>query len=205
MTSSHTPNMAAASFAQRRTTNPQQSNSVPSTPHQHPRDLRFHSRSPSPSKTIGHNAHRSAVPGIASTPTAAKPTQEFCRYEASPEFRTRRMPYLEGGELPLPPPTEEPKVALEPEQDEKLSGDMRELYGRLLPTEESEDRRRKLVQKLEDILNGEWPGNEIRVNVFGSSGNLLSSNDSDGACSLTGLSPASPPTYADHLLQSMSV
>jgi hypothetical protein len=186
MTSSHTPNMAAASFAQRRSTNSQQqSNSVPSTPHQHPRDLRFHSRSPSPSKTIGHNAHHSAVPGIASTPIVAKPIQEFCRYEASPEFRTRRMPYLEGGELPLPPPTEEPKVALEPEQDEKLSGDMRELYGRLLPTEESEERRRKLVQKLEDILNGEWPGNEIRVNVFGSSGNLLSSNDSDGASSFT--------------------
>jgi DNA polymerase sigma len=102
------------------------------------------------------------------------------------------MPYLEGGELPLPPPTEEPKAALEPEEDEKLSGDMRELYGRLLPTEESEERRRKLVQKLEDILNAEWPGNEIRVNVFGSSGNLLSSNDSDGASPLTGLSSTTP-------------
>lgn len=188
MTSSHTPNMAAASFAQRRSTNPQQSNSVPSTPHQHPRDLRFHSRSPSPSKTLGHAYPRSAVPGATYTPTAVKPTQAFCRFEASPEFRTRRMPYLEGGELPLPPPTEEPKAALEPEQDEKLSGDMRELYGRLLPTEESEERRRKLVQKLEDILNGEWPGNEIRVNVFGSSGNLLSSDDSDGTCPSTGLS-----------------
>ncbi|KAG9617460.1 Nucleotidyltransferase, partial [Aureobasidium melanogenum] len=154
-------------------------NSVPSTPHQHPRDLRFRSRSPSPSKTLGHNSPHSAVPGSTGTPIVAKPAQEFCRFEAGPEYRTRRIPYLEGGDVPLPPPTEEPKVALDPEQDEKLSGDMRELYGRLLPTEESEERRRKLVQKLEDILNGEWPGNEIRVNVFGSSGNLLSSNDSD--------------------------
>ncbi|KAK6008552.1 hypothetical protein QM012_000455 [Aureobasidium pullulans] len=171
--------MAAASFAQRRSTTSQQSNSVPSTPHQHPRDLRFRSRSPSPSKTLGHNSPHSAVSGSAGAPIVAKPTQEFCRFEAGPEYRTRRIPYLEGGDVPLPPPTEEPKVALDPEQDEKLSGDMRELYGRLLPTEESEERRRKLVQKLEDILNGEWPGNEIRVNVFGSSGNLLSSNDSD--------------------------
>ncbi|KAI4726808.1 hypothetical protein E4T49_05433 [Aureobasidium sp. EXF-10728] len=171
--------MAAASFAQRRSTNSQQSNSVPSTPHQHPRDLRFRSRSPSPSKTLGHNTPHHTAAGATGTPTAAKPTQEFCKFETGPEFRTRRIPYLEGGDVPLPPPTTEPKVALEREQDEKLSGDMRELYDRLLPTEESEERRRKLVQKLENILNGEWPGNEIRVNVFGSSGNLLSSNDSD--------------------------
>ncbi|KAI5249483.1 hypothetical protein E4T43_00797 [Aureobasidium subglaciale] len=171
--------MAAASFAQRRSTNSQQSNSVPSTPHQHPRDLRFHSRSPSPSKTIGHNSPHSGAPGAVGTPAVAKPVQEFCKFETGAEYRTRRIPYIEGGNDPLPPPTEEPKAALDPEQDDKLSGDMRELYGRLLPTDESEERRRKLVQKLEDILNREWPGNEIRVNVFGSSGNLLSSNDSD--------------------------
>jgi len=81
----------------------------------------------------------------------------------------------------LPPPNEIPKEALEPHEDDKLTGDMRELYDRLLPTEESEERRVKLVQKLEYILNQEWPGNDIKVNVFGSSGNLLSSTDSDGA------------------------
>ena len=37
----------------------------------------------------------------------------------------------------------------------------------------------QLVKKLARILNEEWPGNDIRVNVFGSSGNLLSSSDSD--------------------------
>ena len=192
MTSSHTPNMAAASFHQRRSTNSQQSNSVPSTPHQHPRDLRFHSRSPSPSKTIGHSSPHSSASGAVGTPAVPKPAQGICKFESGAEYRTRRIPYLDGGNEPLPPPTEEPKAALEAEQDVKLSGDMRELYDRLLPTDESEERRRKLVQKLEDILNGEWPGNEIRVNVFGSSGNLLSSNDSDGACSCFGLSPTFP-------------
>jgi DNA polymerase sigma len=68
---------------------------------------------------------------------------------------------------------------LEPDEREKLSGDMRELYDRLLPSEESEERRAQLVKKLERILNEEWPGHDIRVNVFGSSGNLLSSSDSD--------------------------
>ena len=81
----------------------------------------------------------------------------------------------------MPPPDEPPKEALEPHEDDKLTGDMRELYDRLLPTQESEERRVKLVQKLELILNQEWPGNDIKVNVFGSSGNLLSSTDSDGA------------------------
>lgn len=182
MTSSHIPNMAAAPFQKRGSTH--HSNSVPSTPHQHPRDLRFHSRSPSPSKTLGHNSPRSSNAEVADTPTAPKTAPpSFCKFEAGAEYRKRRIIYTEGGNDPLPPPKEEPKAVLEPDQDGKLSGDMRELYDRLLPSDESEDRRRKLVQKLEDILNGEWPGNEIRVNVFGSSGNLLSSDDSDGAFS----------------------
>ena len=64
-------------------------------------------------------------------------------------------------------------------EEDKLSGDMRELYDRLLPSQESENRRAQLVRKLEKMLDDEWPGNDIRVNVFGSSGNLLSSSDSD--------------------------
>lgn len=84
----------------------------------------------------------------------------------------------------MPPPKTEPKKALEPDEDDKLSGDMRELYDRLLPSEESEERRAKLVAKLEGILEKTWPGNDIKVNVFGSSGNLLSSTDSDGVFDL---------------------
>ena len=56
---------------------------------------------------------------------------------------------------------------------------MRELYDRLLPSEESEDRRTRLVAKLDRMLNEEWPERDIKVAVFGSSGNLLSSTESD--------------------------
>ena len=162
--------------------NTQQSSSVPSTPLQHPRDVRFSSRSPSPSKTLGANSPQSVASeavGTAPPPRLVQPS--VCKFEIGAEIKKRRVIYTEGGNEPLPPPTVEPKKALEPHEDEKLTGDMRELYNRLLPTDESEERRVKLVQKLENILNTEWPGNDIKVNVFGSSGNLLSSTDSDGA------------------------
>ena len=73
-----------------------------------------------------------------------------------------------------------PKKYLDPTEDGKLSGDMRELYDRLLPSAESEDRRARFTQKLEMILNEQWPGNSIKAHVFGSSGNLLCTSDSDG-------------------------
>lgn len=73
-----------------------------------------------------------------------------------------------------------PKKYLSPKEEEKLSGDMRELYDRLLPSSASDERRSRFVQKLERILNERWPGNDIRVYVFGSSGNLLSTEESDG-------------------------
>ncbi|KAK8075004.1 putative polynucleotide adenylyltransferase [Apiospora hydei] len=63
--------------------------------------------------------------------------------------------------------------------EKKLSTDMRELYDRLKPTGAVEEKRGKLIQKLEKLLNDTWPGHEIRVRLFGSSGNLLCSDDSD--------------------------
>lgn len=123
---------------------------------------------------------------IASEAVGALPPPRYvhppvCKFEIGAEIKKRRIIYTEGGNDPLPPPKDQPKKVLDPHEDDKLTGDMRELYDRLLPTDESEGRRAKLVQKLEDILNNEWPGNNIKVNVFGSSGNLLSSTDSDGA------------------------
>lgn len=164
----------------------QHSSSVPSTPHQHPRDIRFPSRSPSPSRGLGSHSPQSvaseAVGGThpASLRAGQGQAQVVCKFETGAEFKKRRIAYIEGGNEPLPPPEKEPKKTLEPHEDERLSGDMRELYDRLLPTEESEQRRSELVKKLENIFNTEWPGNDIKVNVFGSTGNLLSSNDSDG-------------------------
>lgn len=73
-----------------------------------------------------------------------------------------------------------PKKYLNPQEEGKLSGDMRELYDRLLPSEESDRRRAMFVQKLELILNQQWRDSEIKVHVFGSSGNMLCTSDSDG-------------------------
>ena len=73
-----------------------------------------------------------------------------------------------------------PKKFLNPREEGKLSGDMRELYDRILPTRESDERRARFVQKLDRILNQQWPGNDIKVHVFGSSGNMLCTHDSDG-------------------------
>ena len=84
------------------------------------------------------------------------------------------------GDAPLERPTEEPKKALDPDEEKKLSGDMRELYGRLLPSPESDKRRLHFVNKLSRILRKEWPGNEFHVHLFGSSGNMLCTSESDG-------------------------
>jgi DNA polymerase sigma len=84
------------------------------------------------------------------------------------------------GDEPLAESPNMLKKTLKPEDDQKLSRDMTDLYNRLLPTPESERRRHLLVEKLERILHKEWPGNEFNVHVFGSSGNLLCTSESDG-------------------------
>ncbi|CAO3589416.1 unnamed protein product [Absidia cylindrospora] len=53
------------------------------------------------------------------------------------------------------------------------------LYEELLPTKESYNRRMGLVQKIELILNTEWPDRNIKANLFGSSVNDLGTNQSD--------------------------
>lgn len=89
------------------------------------------------------------------------------------------------GDAPLETPKEEPKKALDPDERKKLSGDMRELYDRLLPSEESDKRRLMFVDKLENILRQQWPEAEFKVLIFGSSGNLLCTSESDGMFSGT--------------------
>ena len=161
----------------------QHSSSVPSTPYQQPRDMRFSSsRSPSPHRGLSNQSPRSVVSeAVVGQQHGSQRHRQvnLCRYELGAETRKRRIPYADCFEHALGPPKKEPKKSLAPYEEERLSGDMRELYDRLLPSEESEDRRRRLVKKLEKMLREEWPGNDIRVNVFGSSGNLLSSSDSD--------------------------
>lgn len=73
-----------------------------------------------------------------------------------------------------------PKKFLNPAEEETLSGDMRKLYDRLYPSLESDKRRSSFLEKLSRILNGQWPESDIKVHVFGSSGNLLCTDESDG-------------------------
>jgi hypothetical protein len=157
----------------------QHSNSVPSTPLQLARQYESRSRSPSPNGGLGSHSPRSvSSEANGAMTTLRKPAQRGCKYETNVAFGRRRIPYT-SSDL-LEDAKEEPKKTLDPHEDDKLSGDMRELYDRLLPTDESANRRTGFVKKLENILTAEWPGKEFKVHVFGSSGNLLYTNESDG-------------------------
>lgn len=157
----------------------QSSYSVPSTPHQHARDAPPSARTPSPNGDLGSHSPRSVsseANGV--LPTLRRP-RTGCKYETSAAFGRRRIPYNIGADL-LEKAAEPPKESLTSDEDTKLSDDMKELYRRLLPSEESECRRTKLVRKLDRILHDEWPGSEFTVHVFGSSGNMLCTSESDG-------------------------
>ncbi|KAF9117098.1 hypothetical protein BGX27_003560 [Mortierella sp. AM989] len=70
-------------------------------------------------------------------------------------------------------------IVIPPESEAKLSMDMVDLFESLLPTEESHDRRTKLIKKVENILRTEWPGHEIEAHPFGSTVNDLGTSSSD--------------------------
>ena len=161
------------------------SSSLPSTPYQEARRLSFDRRPPSPVKGARDRSPRSVRSESDSTlPLRKAPSLAKCKYETGMAFSRRRVPYSIGGDKLERAPSM-PKKYLNPQEEEKLSGDMRELYDRLLPSTESEERRSKFVQKLECLLNNQWPGNNIKVRVFGSSGNMLCTSDSDGQWSFT--------------------
>lgn len=172
----HTQQSTASSAAQ--------SSSVPSTPHQRARNLSFESQSREPSPIVAQNqSPRSAYSepngGAASLPPRSFPPRP-CPYETAPRHFWRRIPYNIGAERLEKCHPDKVKSKLSEDDERKLSTDMRELYDRLLPSPEVKDNRKTLVQKLEVIFNEEWPGHNIRVHLFGSSGNLLWSDDSDG-------------------------
>jgi hypothetical protein len=163
----------------------QQSSSLPSSPYVHARKLSDDYRSPSPipsaAKVTSPRSARSESDSTLRQP-GRSPFLSGCKYETGLAYSRRRIPYSLGGDM-LGKASTPTKKQLNPDEEEKLSGDMRELYDRLLPSQESEDRRARFVRKLDKILNEQWPGNEIKVHVFGSSGNLLCTSDSDGKVS----------------------
>lgn len=73
------------------------------------------------------------------------------------------------------------KSNMSDEEERTLTKDMEKTYERLIPSRKVEENREKLVKKLQGMFNDEWPGHDIQVHLFGSSGNLLCSDDSDGA------------------------
>ncbi len=175
---------------------PAQASSVPSTPHQHARNFSFESREQSPNATQNHSP-RSAYSETNSTLPSLRPLPPRfggCVYETALVRGRRRMPYSLGVDRLEKMDPAKIKSGLTEDEERKLTTDMRELYDRLKPTERVRENREKFVQKLERILNGEWPGHNIRVHVFGSSGNKLCSDDSDG--SLTGNEALSHPSHA---------
>ncbi|KAG6036489.1 hypothetical protein E4U41_005711 [Claviceps citrina] len=157
------------------------SSSVPTTPHQHARQFSFESREPSPTAASGHSPRsaysetNSALPSLRPLP----PRLGGCKYETAQVNSRRRIPYSVGNDRLEKLDLRTVKNKLSDDEERKLTADMRDIYDRLLPTNEVEEKRKKLVQKLEKIFNEEWPGHNIRVNLFGSSGNLLCSDDSD--------------------------
>lgn len=161
---------------------PSHSSSVPTTPHQHARNFSFESREPSPNAAQNHSP-RSAYSETNSTLPSLRPLPPrytTCRFETAFSNSRRRMPYRLGSDrLPKVEPSTL-KERLSSDEERRLTDDAQRLFDRLLPTPEVERRRKRLVEKLEKLLNSEWPGHDIRVQMFGSSGNLLCSDDSDG-------------------------
>ena len=159
-----------------------QSSSVPSTPHQRAREFSFGSREPSPNATNSHSPRSAYSESNVTLPSARPlpPPRGGCRYETAMQHVKRRMPYSLGTDKLERLDDKDVKSRLSDDEERQLSTDMRELYNHLLPTAESEARRKKLVEKLEKLFNDEWPGHDIRVHVFGSSGNLLCTDESDG-------------------------
>ena len=173
---------AAGETPPRPTLTTQHSNSLPSTPYIHPREILGSYRTPSPmNKNAEATSPRTARSESDGTlrPPGRTPFLAGCKYETGLAHARRRIPYSLGGDKLESSPTKVLKY-LDRQVDQKLSGDMRELYDRILPSRESEERRARLLSKLEKLLNERWPGNDIKVHVFGSSGNLLCTSDSDG-------------------------
>ena len=156
----------------------QQSSSVPTSPYQQPRDLPQRARSPSLSREVLNTSPRSSQSEAGHVQPSSRNYQGGCKYEVAQLHFKRRIPYSVGAE-PLEAPATPLKERLSEDEDLKMTKDIEELYERLLPTEESERRRADLVTKLDGILNNRWPGYQITVNVFGSTGNMLGTSESD--------------------------
>ncbi|KAI9881793.1 MAG: hypothetical protein M1823_006496, partial [Watsoniomyces obsoletus] len=127
------------------------SKSMPATPSHHLDPKSNQQRSPSLGRTLNNASPRSTHSDSSQTPPAARKVQGGCKYETAMARARRRVPYSLGPEKLGPDPARS-KKRLGPDDEERLSKDMQDLYARLLPSPESEARRAHLVEKLEKIL-----------------------------------------------------
>lgn len=157
-----------------------QSSSLPATPRQHAQEFSNNPRSPSPTTTAGHHSPRSVSSEINRHTSSLRPTNPSCRFQSTQTSR-RRIPYTIGADI-LDADIEQSQKSLTAEQEQSLSKDLHRLYDNLLPSAASQESRKKVVQKLKAILQDEWPERDVEVYMFGSSGNLLYTDKSDGSC-----------------------
>ncbi|KAG0034361.1 hypothetical protein BGZ81_005037 [Podila clonocystis] len=120
------------------------------------------------------SAWKSLLPGVAPVPAPAPPTAPMAKSSARPP-RSMNNNY-KSHDLHL---NEILPIVLSPEREAKLSMEMIDLFESLLPTEESHNRRTRLIKKIEDILRLEWPGQDIKAEPFGSTVNGLGTSTSD--------------------------
>ncbi|KAJ3132379.1 hypothetical protein HK100_005362 [Physocladia obscura] len=76
-------------------------------------------------------------------------------------------------------------MSLPSENERKLTDEINLLGKRLLPTEYDITRRQEFVQKIQNLVDQEWPDKEIKVHAFGSTVNGLGSLTSDVDLCLT--------------------
>jgi predicted nucleotidyltransferase len=154
------------------------SKSMPSTPFQRP-DSRSESRaSHSPEPPAKGYSPPSLPSDKSTTPPAGRKQYGGCKYETGMQRARRRVPYSQGSD-PLERVKSDLKTRLTREEDETLTQEVQKLYEELQPTVESEQRRSRFIEKLENILRERWPTSSTKVNVFGSTGNTLGTSDSD--------------------------
>lgn len=111
---------------------------------------------------------------------SSKSYHRTCPFETALMNSRRRIPYSLGASPLFTPPRSQIREQLSDDEKERLTDRMTSLYKELLPSEESINRRKQFLKKLEKLLNEQWPGKDIRVFPFGSTENLLNSEDSDG-------------------------
>ncbi|KAF9421057.1 hypothetical protein BGZ94_008943 [Podila epigama] len=123
-------------------------------------------------------AWQSLLPGVAPTPAPAPtaPTQSWSTLRSTSRASARSMGGYKSAEQRL---HELLPIVLPPEYEDKLSMEMIDLFESLLPTEESHNRRTRLIKKIEDILHQEWPDQDIKAQPFGSTVNGLGTSTSD--------------------------